>query len=145
MEAKPPLRSILDCFEEGACLLDEAGTVRCMNAAAETLTGYREEELVGHSLRPIVKTVQSHELGDPGSGAHAAFKRAPASSWSSIQFLRKDGSVSDAFCTQYPLGQDGAGLTLLKFRKRERDPLQPLALQDIKLRSTLSSTPCPMA
>ena len=137
MEAKPPLRSILDCFEEGACLLDEAGTVRCMNAAAETLTGYREEELVGHSLRPIVKTVQSHELGDPGSGAHAAFKRAPASSWSSIQFLRKDGRVSDAFCTQYPLGQDGAGLTLLKFRKRERDPLQPLALQDIK--STLDA------
>ena len=130
MKGMPLLRSILDAFEEGVCLLDEEGVVRCMNAAAEELTGYRQEELCGRPFLPNVKLTQ--EGADPGSDANATFDRPLAYSWKGVWFRRKDGQVLDAICAQRPLGKDCAGATLLKFRKREREPLQELALRDIK-------------
>jgi phosphoserine phosphatase RsbU/P len=130
MKGKPSLRSILDAFEEGVCLLDEAGVVRCMNAAAEELSGYRQEDLFGRSFLPNVKITQ--EGSDPGSDANATFDRPHTRSWNDARFRRKDGRVLDVICAERPLGQDNAGPTLLKFRKREREPLQQLALRDIK-------------
>ncbi|MGJ0509342.1 MAG: PAS domain-containing protein [Methylocystis sp.] len=55
MKDLPPLRSILDAFEEGVCLVDEASYVCCMNAAAEQLLGYTEKELQGGPFLPNVK------------------------------------------------------------------------------------------
>ena len=127
MKGKPLLRSILDAFEEGVCLLDEAGAVRCMNAAAEELIGYRQEELFGRPFLPNVKITQGGD--DPGSDAH---DRSHIPSWNAVQFLCKDGRVWEALCAIWPLGQDGEGLTLLKFRKRAREPIRDLTLQDIK-------------
>lgn len=130
MKEKPPLRSILDAFEEGVCLLDEAGVVRCMNAAAEELTGYRQEDLFGRPFLPNVKITQNG--GDPGSDGNATFDWPLAYSWNGVRFRCKNGQMLDVICAQRALGQDEAGPKLLKFRKREREPLQQLALRDIK-------------
>ena len=46
------LRSFLDTFAESACLLGETGDVRGMNAAAERLLGYKEDELLGGPFHP---------------------------------------------------------------------------------------------
>ena len=130
MEEKPPLRSVLDALEDGVCLLDEAGAVRCMNAAAEELSGYREEELYGRPFLPNVEIAQ--ESGNPDSEANPTFDQPPAPPWNGVQFRRKDGDALEVICMQCPLGQAGAGPTLLKFRKREREPVRDLALRDIK-------------
>ncbi len=130
MEGKTLLRSILDAFEDGVCLLDEAGAVRCMNAAAEELTGYREEELFGHSFLPNVEI--AHESGDPGFDAEATSDRPRTPPWIGVQIRRKDGGALDVVCARRPLGQAGAGPTLLKFHKREREPVREPTFQDIK-------------
>ena len=51
----PLLRSVLDCFDVGLCLLDERGALRCMNKAAEELNGYKQDELMGRCLLPYVE------------------------------------------------------------------------------------------
>jgi sigma-B regulation protein RsbU (phosphoserine phosphatase) len=128
MKGRSLLRLILDAFDEGVCVLNAAGNVRYMNSAAEELTGYREQDLIGRPFLPNVKILL--DSGDPDSDAHAAFERRPAKSSIGVQFQRNNGEVLDVICTNRPLGQDGVGPTLLKFRKRE--PLQHPALQDIK-------------
>lgn len=130
MEGKTLLRSILDAFEDGVCLLDEAGSVLCMNAAAEELTGYREEELFGHSFLPNVEI--AHESGDPGFDAEANSDRPRTPPWIGVQIRRKDGGALDVVCARRPLGRTDAGPTLLKFHKREREPVREPTFQDIK-------------
>ena len=52
MRERIGLRSFLDTFAEGACLLSETGNVRGLNAAAERLLGYKENELLGGPFHP---------------------------------------------------------------------------------------------
>ena len=125
MEEKPYLRPLLDAFAEAVCLLDEDGTVRCMNATAERLLGYREDELLGRS------PLSNLEVALEG-GAAAAFDRLSPFRRESTWFRRKDGSVLVVVCAIQPLGQDDAGPTLLKFREREREPACDMALRDIE-------------
>ncbi len=132
MKGKPWLRSVLDAFEEGVCLLDDAGVVQCINAAAEELTGYRQEELIGRRFLPNVKIMQLREVGESSSSASAAFKSPPASSWNCVQIRHKDGHVFDALYAQYSIEKDGSRQTLLKFQKSGREPGRDLALRDIK-------------
>ena len=130
MEEKSLLRPLLDAFEEGVCLLDEAGAVRCMNTVAERLLGYREDELLG---RPFLSDLEvAQEGGAPQFGVGEAFDRLSAFRQDLTQFRRKDGSVLGVACALQPLGRDGAGPTLLKFRERERGPACDIALRDIE-------------
>jgi sigma-B regulation protein RsbU (phosphoserine phosphatase) len=130
LEEKSLLRPLLDAFEEGVCLLDEAGAVRCMNAVAERLLGYREDELLG---RPFLSDLEvAQEGGAPQFGVGEAFDRLSAFRQDLAQFRRKDGSVLGVACALQPLGRDGAGPTLLKFRERERGPACDIALRDIE-------------
>ena len=100
----PLLRSVLDCFDVGLCLLDERGALRCMNKAAEELTGYKQDELMGRCLLPYV------EIEDG--------PRDPTSRWKYGGFHRKDGGVLDAAFSRWRLVGDGDGPTLLKLRRR---------------------------
>jgi sigma-B regulation protein RsbU (phosphoserine phosphatase) len=125
LEEKPHLHPLLDAFAEAVCLLDEDGTVRCINAAAERLLGYREDELLG---RPLLSDLEVAQEG----GAAAAFDRLSPFRQESTRFRRKDGSVLVVVCAVHPLGQDDAGPTLLKFRERAREPTCNAALRDIE-------------
>lgn len=126
------MRPVLDAFEEGVCLLDETGALRCMNAAAERLLGYREEELRGRLLFPVLEVVQ--EGGAPQPGVAPAFDRRSAFRSGGARLHRKDGGMLDVICTVRPLGQDDADPVLLKFQERERGPVGDIALRDIEAR-----------
>ena len=114
----PPLRSVLDCFAGGLCLLDERGALRCMNKAAEELTGYKQDELMGRCLLSYV------EIED---GA-----RDPTSRWKYGRFHRKDGGVLDAAFARWRLASDGDGPTLLKLRRRAGRRDLDLTVAEIK-------------
>lgn len=132
MEAKPLLRPVLDAFEEGVCLLDEAGALLCMNTAAERLLGCCEEELRG---RPFLSDFEVATESDTGpSGLASAFDRHLLLPQRGARFRRKDGRVLGVICALQPLGRDHADQTLLKFREWERGPACEATLRDSEAR-----------
>ena len=131
MIKNPPARLILDAFDEGLCLLDEAGALRAMNGAAERLTGYAEKELIGHRLVPKLEI--SSRKDDTRPAAQALDPSTPSGAWLDIRLRRKEGSKVDAVCAAYPLGNSTAG-ALLKLRPRESTPSEDVALRDIKVK-----------
>ena len=60
------LRSFLDTFVEGVCLLGETGDVRGMNAAAERLLGYKEDELLGGPFHPNREIMRDGDASGDG-------------------------------------------------------------------------------
>lgn len=127
MDRDSLLRSVLETFEDGLFVLDEEGGLRCMNSAAEKLTGYRQDELLGRPLLTDLKISQGK--GDARSAAMLDRLSAP---WRIVRLRRKDGSELDALYALHPLEQAFAGPALLKIRALERDSDKNLALRDIK-------------
>jgi sigma-B regulation protein RsbU (phosphoserine phosphatase) len=121
MEGKPLLCSIINAFDDAACLLDETGAVCCMNSAAEDLTGYRQEELVGGPFLPHVEITQPR--ADPNSSAEPSSSRPAAFIWKTVRLRRRDGSKMEVRCGLSSLGPTGAGPTLLKFRAHASEPI----------------------
>ena len=109
------LQSVLDCFDGGACLVDEKGLVQCMNRAAEELTGYREAELLGRPLLP-----QSREQ-----------KYAPRR-WRSQSFRRKDGRLVDLLLWECRLDRCERGAALVQLRPRETRAGADLSLDEVR-------------
>ena len=123
------LRSFLDTFAEGVCLLGETGDVRGMNAAAERLLGYKADELLGGPFHPNREIFRDGDASGDGV--------ATAVDWRSMhpmnsEFRRKNGSLIDVVCTLHPLERDDVGSILLTFREREREPVEAIALKDIE-------------
>jgi len=118
MDEMPPLRSVLDCFEGGVCLLDESGALRCMNKAAEELTGYKEEELLGRGFPAGVESKQAICNS--------------TSRWQRVSLRRKDGGALDAAVARWRLGRNGCGPTVLKLRPRTGRLDVDLTLAEIK-------------
>ena len=123
------LRSFLDTFAESACLLGETADVQGMNAAAERLLGYNEDELLGGPFHPNREIMRDGDVS--GNGV------ATAVDWHSIRpmnskFRRKNGSLIDVVYTLHPLARDDVGSILLTFREREREPVEAIALKDIE-------------
>jgi phosphoserine phosphatase RsbU/P len=111
------LQSVLDCFDGGACVVDEKGLVQCMNRVAEELTGYREAELVGRPLLPPVRAgVQKH-----------AMRR-----WRIQAFQRKDGCVVDLLFWECRLQRYARGAALVQLRARETRGGADLSLDEVR-------------
>ena len=89
-----------------------------MNKAAEELTGYKQDELMGRCFLSDV------EVED---GA-----RDPTSRWKYGRFRRKDGGVLDAAYARWRLVGDGEGPTLLKLRRRAGRRDLDLTVAEIK-------------
>ncbi len=111
------LQSVLDCFEGGVCVVDKNGALRCMNRAAEELTGYREEELRG---RPLLGSVK---LGNEACAAPR---------WRGHAFRRKDGAVVDLVFAECRLNRSHADSILVQLRAREARGGSDLTLAEIK-------------
>ncbi len=130
MIKNPPARLILEAFDEGLCLLDEAGALCAMNGAAERLTGYLEQELISHPL--LTKLEISSGNGGADSTASSHDLPTPPSGWVDVRLRRKDGSKVDAVCAIFPVGSNAAW-TLLKLRPREPALIEGVALRDTKV------------
>lgn len=53
MEISKYWKTIVDTLQDGVMVIDPGGTVLAMNPAAERLTGYRSEELIGQNCRML--------------------------------------------------------------------------------------------
>lgn len=139
MKQTPPLRSILNAFEEAVCLIDEVGHVSCVNAAAEQLLGYTEEELLGGPFLPNVNVAPSND--ELVSRAGSVITQPDMRFWIPVQLLGKDGSVLEALCSRSVLVETGS--MLLRFRRLDRDRTQDVGLPDIKpvLEAILDAVP----
>ena len=123
------VRSFLDWFAEGVCLLGETGDVRGMNAAAERLLGYEADELLGGPFHPNREILRDGDASGDGVATAVDWRsRHPMNS----EFRRKNGSLIDVVCTLHPLERDDVGSILLTFREREREPVEAIALKDIE-------------
>ena len=89
-----------------------------MNKAAEELTGYKQDELMGRCFLSDV------EVEDGACD--------PTSRWKYGRFHRKDGGVLDAAFARWRLASDGDGPTLLKLRRRAGRRDLDLTVAEIK-------------
>jgi sigma-B regulation protein RsbU (phosphoserine phosphatase) len=89
-----------------------------MNKAAEELTGYKQDELMGRCFLSYLEIE---------NGA-----RDPTSRWKYGGFHRKDGGVLDAAYARWRLVGDGDGLTLLKLRRRAERRDLDITVAEIK-------------
>jgi sigma-B regulation protein RsbU (phosphoserine phosphatase) len=122
------LRSFLDTFVEGACLLAESGDVRGMNAAAEAALGYKADELLGGPFLPDREIIRDYASGGGDVTILA---------WRSVRpehgtFRHKNGSLREVAYSLHPLAQDGADSILLTFREVERDAAEVVGVKDVE-------------
>jgi phosphoserine phosphatase RsbU/P len=123
------LRSFLETFAEGACLLSGTGNVRGLNTAAERLLGYKENELLGGPFHPYREIMRDGEA----SGNFLA----TAANWRLMRsgrstFRRKNGGMVDVVYTLHPLAQDDADSVLATFHEREREAVEDIPLKDVE-------------
>jgi sigma-B regulation protein RsbU (phosphoserine phosphatase) len=128
MKELPSLRSVLNAFEEGVCLIDEVGHVLCVNAAAEELLGYTEEDPVGGPFLPNGDVALSNDVLI--SSAASVIGPSNLHSWSPVQLLRKDGRVMNVLCSKCARTETGS--LLLKFRRLDPERARDVGLPDIK-------------
>jgi len=120
-------RTILDAFDEGICVLDATGTLREMNCVAEQLTGYRGDELSGHSF--VAKLGVT--LGD-GEIDPADWSCWPRGRWMPAQIHRKDGTTASLSCYLRALETPGVSSILMRLRQRNEEVRESAALQEMK-------------
>ncbi len=58
LNSREHLRALIDAVLVSLVVIDDGGTVRAMNPAAERLFGHPERDLVGHSVRTIVPAIE---------------------------------------------------------------------------------------
>jgi hypothetical protein len=86
-------RSIVDTTVEGVITIDEGGLIQSFNRAAETIFGWKEEEILGRSVAVL--------MPEPHRGDHARYLREYASTGAGrvigvgaeVEGVRRDGSL----------------------------------------------------
>ena len=63
-ERESRLGAILETAVDGIVLIDDEGTIRSFNAAAERMFGYRESEIVGANVTQLMPSPHREEHGD---------------------------------------------------------------------------------
>ncbi len=85
-------KDILDAALDGILTFDEHGTIQSLNAAVESMFGYSEDELVGHSLRLLMP----EEYRAAHDARVTAYLRTdddpPAAEMHEIEGVRRDGT-----------------------------------------------------
>jgi len=129
-----PTQLILDSAGEGIYGLDAQGLTTFVNPAAQRMTGYTEEEMIGtcqhkmvHHSRPDGTAYALHECP-----IYAAFKVGAIYNISNEVFWRKDGTSFPVDYTSTPIIKDGQCLGAvvvfndISKRKRDEDEINKL-------------------
>ncbi len=132
-----PIKLILDSAGEGIYGLDSEGSTTFINPAAQRMTGYSEEEMIGTCQHKMVH--HSKADGTPYSvldcPIYSAFKNGEAYSISNEVFWRKDGTSFPVDYTSTPIMIDGKcqGAVVvfndITLRKKDEDEINRLKQQ----------------
>lgn len=95
-------RSIFDRNPNPAVAIDRDGAYLRVNAAMERLSGYHEDELLGHSFRMTAPQYVETVRRALDAGLHGA------SSQHDIAFIRKNGEMRDIHIDAIPMDAGGA-------------------------------------
>ncbi len=103
--AENELRLILDSMADGICKLDGDGRITFVNPAAQIITGWDQEELLGHDHHRM--SHHSHADGSPHSQEQCpvciAIRSGQPRRTSKEVFWRRDGSSFPVECTATPI------------------------------------------
>jgi PAS domain S-box-containing protein len=102
------LAAIMDNMTSMIQVLDSGGLTVYVNPAAERITGFRANELIGRP--PHEKLHHSHPDGRPYPESECPLSRAfetVKSLHCEEMFVRKDGTFFPAFCSSTPIVHDG--------------------------------------
>ncbi|MBI4384431.1 MAG: sigma 54-interacting transcriptional regulator [Nitrospinae bacterium] len=130
-----PTRLILDSAGEGIYGLDSEGYTTFVNPAAQRMTGYTEEEMIGTCQHKMVH--HSRPDGTPYSHLdcpiYAAFKDGKVYSISNEVFWRKDGTSFPVEYTSTPIIKNGkclgAVVVFNDISKRKKDEEEIIKLK----------------
>ncbi|MBT5028690.1 MAG: sigma 54-interacting transcriptional regulator [Nitrospina sp.] len=134
---KYPIELILESAGEGIYGLDSAGYTTFINPAAQKMTGYNAEEMIGECQHKMVH--HSKPDGSPYSHLdcpiYAAFKKTEVYKVSDEVFWRKDGTSFPVDYTSTPIFKDGecVGAVVvfndISQRKKNEEEIQKLKQQ----------------
>ncbi|MEI5008201.1 PAS domain S-box protein [Streptomyces sp. PmtA] len=90
--AEERFRGLLEAAPDAMVIVDDAGTIRLVNAQTEALFGYRREELLGHPVEILVPgRFRSHHAAHRDGYTHNRQVR-PMGAGLELHGLRKDGT-----------------------------------------------------
>lgn len=133
------IRVLLDSAPNGFVLVDENGTIKLVNASAETLFGYRREELLGKDIETLVpeQHVSEHRK------LRAAYQQKPEvrlmGAGRDLSGRRKDGSEFPVEIGLNPTGRDGQPAILATVMdisaRKQAEESQRLVIAELKHRT----------
>jgi PAS domain S-box-containing protein len=126
------LTNILESVRDPICALDQQGNFLWLNTASTVMSGYRTEDLIGHSLMEILHPAD-HEIAEEN------FRNALEGQTCSyeVRYLTRAGDVRDALFYNAPLVTEGRTTGVLGIARdiTEHKQQQKRAAQADKLRA----------
>jgi PAS domain S-box-containing protein len=133
------IRLLLETAQNGIVLVDDQGTIKLVNAAAEKLFGYRRSELTGKNIEMLVP--ERH--ADGHRKLRAAYQQKPEArpmgEGRDLRGRRKDGTDLPVEIGLNPVGQDGKPAVLATVidisARKLRDEHQQLVIRELEHRT----------
>lgn len=110
-ESEPFRQAVMQSMAEGLYVLDSEGALKYMNAAAERMLGYSEEELRGKSMHEAIHYQHADASAFPAEEcgiSQMKFKKQPVHKPRDA-FTRKGGRIFPVAYSAAPLGDDAVG------------------------------------
>ncbi len=103
------LRNIVSSISEGLYVLDKEGQLLFMNAEAERLLGYKEEELLGRKVHEIIRSYKPDgtKMPEKDCPVFKAIRTSKRYHSDNEFFIHKNGSHFPAFIISSPIIEDG--------------------------------------
>jgi PAS domain S-box-containing protein len=121
----------METIAEGIIELDDQGRLVCMNAAAERMLGWTENELVGHLVEDLIHRQRPAGVARPtgDSPLTGAFRHRRTVRSREDSFIRRDGRLLPVLCSATPEAAGGIVIAfsdvtdeIEKRRRAERRP-----------------------
>jgi PAS domain S-box-containing protein len=102
----------LETIAEGIIELDDEGRLVCMNAAAERMLGWTENELVGHLVEDLIHRQRPDGVPPPAgdSALTGVFRERRTVRSREDSFIRRDGRLLPVLCSATP--EAGGGIVI---------------------------------
>ena len=102
----------METIAEGVLELDDEGRLVCMNAAAERMLGWTENELLGHQVEDLIHRHRPEGAGPPASNSPltAVFRQRRTVRSREDSFIRRDGRLLPVLCSATP--EVGGGIVI---------------------------------